>query len=378
MGELALRSLHEYARSPKALGRAMGVPKELAKPVYERVTEKLAREPVEDYRIDFEDGFGVRSSEEEDTAADAAAAETAAAMAEGTLPAFFGIRIKALTTEMKSRATRTLDRYLAALTAHTGGKLPALLITLPKVTRPKQVRALVDALAGFPSAQIEIMVETPQAILRLAELVDAAKGRCVAAHFGPYDYTASLGIVAAHQDVRHPACDFARSMMQVTLARRNGSPDVRWSDGPTTTLPVPPHRTPELTAEQTAENRAVVQRAWRLHYDNVRHALIGGFYQGWDLHPAQLPARYAAVYTFFLEGVERASARLRNFMAQAAQATRVGEVFDDAATAQGLLSYFLRAVDCGATPEADAPELTGLTLDELRSASFTKIMDGRK
>jgi hypothetical protein len=56
----------------------------------------------------------------------------------------------------------------------------------------------------------------------------------------------------------------------------------------------------------------------------------------------------------------------------------VGDIFDDAATGQGLLNYFLRAINCGAIPESDAPRLTGLSLEELRSASFAKILDGRR
>ena len=103
-----------------------------------------------------------------------------------------------------------------------------------------------------------------------------------------------------------------------------------------------------------------------------------GFYQGWDLHPAQLPSRYAAVYGFFLEGLAAASDRLRNFVQKAAQATLVGDVFDDAATGQGLLNYFLRAMNCGAITEAEAVAMSGLTLDELRSRSFMKILKGRR
>ena len=80
---------------------------------------------------------------------------------------------------------------------------------------------------------------------------------------------------------------------------------------------------------------------------------LGGFYQGWDLHPAQLPTRYAAVYAF-LESLDAASERLRNFVEKAAKATLVGDVFDDAATGQGLLNYFLRATNCGALTEEEA------------------------
>jgi citrate lyase beta subunit len=215
--------------------------------------------------------------------------------------------------------------------------------------------------------RMELMVETPYSIfddrgaVALRELVAEGKGRVGAAHFGTYDYTASLGITAAHQHMRHPACDFARSVMQVALAGTG----VWLSDGATNILPV-------------GDDRAVVHRAWKAHYDDIQHSLANGFYQGWDLHPAQLVTRYAAVYAFFLESLDAASERLRNFIARAAQATLVGEVFDDAATGQGLLNFFLRALNCGAVREDEVGTLTGLTLDELRSASFVKIVQARR
>jgi len=120
-----------------------------------------------------------------------------------------------------------------------------------------------------------------------------------------------------------------------------------------------------------------VRRAWRLHFGHVQHSLMTGFYQGWDLHPAQLPSRYTAVYAFFHDGLAAASERLKNFVVKAARATVVGDVFDDAATGQGLLNYFLRALNCGAITEAEAIEMSGLTLEELRSRSFVKILQGR-
>ena len=164
-------------------------------------------------------------------------------------------------------------------------------------------------------------------------------------------------------------------MMQVSLAQSG----VHLSDSVTTTLPVPVHRPgPEpLTGEQQRENVAAVHRAWRLHFDNVRHSLIHGFYQGWDLHPAQLVPRYAAVYDFFSAARDAAAARLRHFVAQATHATLVGDVFDDAATAQGLLNFFVRGVNSGALTPAEAAE-TGLTLDELRARSFAKIIEQRR
>jgi hypothetical protein len=228
------------------------------------------------------------------------------------------------------------------------------------------------------------MIETTQAILdltgtsNLSLLAFAGRGRCVAAHFGTYDYTAACGITAEHQSMTHPACDFAKHMMQVAYAGTG----IWLSDGATNVLPVPPHRAakdgPPLTPAQVEENRAVVHRAWKLHAGHVRHSLVGGFYQGWDLHPAQLVTRYAALYAFFLEGLDTASDRLHNFVQKAAQATLVGEVFDDAATGQGLLNYFLRAVNCGAITEEEALERSGLTLEELRGRSFVKILERRR
>ncbi len=360
--------------------------------VYQRVADKLNREPVEDFRIDFEDGYGNRTDAEEDGHAVAAAVEVARGMAEGTLPAFIGIRIKPLTEELKIRSIGTLDLFVTTLLERAGGKLPSNFVTmLPKVVMPEQVAALVDIFElmeqrnGLASGvlKMEMMVETTQSIVNdrgetnLPRLLEAARGRCVAAHFGTYDYTAGCSITAAYQNMTHPACDFARQMMKVAFAGTG----IRLSDGATNIMPVAPHRASEgqaLTAEQAAQNREIVHHAWRTHYEHTRHSLINAFYQGWDLHPAQLPARYTAVYAFFLEGLDAASERLRNFVAKAAQATLVGDVFDDAATGQGLLNYFLRAINCGAIDEHEAQKLTSLTLEELRSGSFVKIMKNRQ
>lgn len=365
----------------------------LAHAIYKRVNEKLRREPVEDFRIDFEDGYGNRPDEEEDGHAASAAAEVAAGMTAGTLPPFIGIRIKTFSEELRARSARTLDIFVSTLVEQSGGKLPDnFVVTLPKITTPEQVTALVDILELLESStglrngslKLEMMIETTQSIIsaqgeiNLPLLLRAARGRCVAAHFGTYDYTASCGITAAHQHMMHPACDFAKHMMQVSF----GGTGVWLSDGATNIMPVAPHRFSEggapLTPEQIDENRMTVHRAWKLHYDHVQHSLAGAFYQGWDLHPAQLPTRYAAVYAFFLESLDAASERLRNFVEKAAKATLVGDVFDDAATGQGLLNYFLRAINCGAVTEEEAIDLSGLTVAELRSGSFVKILNNRQ
>jgi hypothetical protein len=392
LGDAALASMAEYAPDPASFADAIGLPDALAPIVYTRITEKLRREPVEDHRLDFEDGYGNRPDAEEDGHAVSAAEEVAAGMEEGGLPPFIGIRIKPLTEELSARSLRTLDLFLTTLLAKSGGMLPAnFVVTLTKVTVPEQVTALVTSLEALErrlslpagAVPIELMVETPQSLigprgeLALPALVAAARGRCRGAHFGVYDYTASLNITAMHQIPTHPACDFARHAMKVALAGTG----VTLSDGSTNVMPVALHRVMHggapLTSAQRAENREAVHRAWRIHYEDVRSSLRQGYYQGWDLHPAQLPTRYAAVFAFFLEARDEAALRLRNFVEKAAQATLVGTTFDDAATGQGLLSFFLRGINCGALTEAEALA-TGLTLEDLRGRSFVKILDARR
>ncbi len=389
-GSLAelLESMLENGPGIRALNPAAWI----AYTVYNRVIDKLKREPVEDFRIDFEDGYGNRPDAEEDGHAESAAREVARGKAQGTLPPFIGIRLKPFTEELRDRSIRTLDIFLSTLLAETGKSLPeGFLITQPKVTIPEQSAALADLLDLFEqrnglaagTLRFEIMVETTQSLIGadgrmvLPAIVAAGRGRCIAAHFGTYDYTACCNITAAYQQMAHPSCDFAKDMMQVALAGTG----VTLSDGATNIMPVGPHRAEPggtaLTPQQSLENRAVVHRAWKTHYDHVRHSLQTGYYQGWDLHPAQLPTRYAAVFVFFLEGLQAASDRLRNFIRKAAQATLVGDVFDDAATGQGLLNYFLRGINCGALTEEEALA-TGLTLEELRGRSFVKILKNRR
>src|SRR6202035_1458424 len=127
------------------------------------------------------------------------------------------------------------------------------------------------------------------------------------------------------------------------------------------------------TETKTRETARGCPPAGVLLPDAPRHSLVNGFYQGWDLHPGQLPSRYGTVYAFFLRSLPATSERLKNFISKAAQATLHGDTFDDAATGQGLLNFFLRGVNCGALTEQEALA-TGLTIDELRSRSFLKIL----
>lgn len=360
----------------------------LAYTVYQKVLAKLEREAVEDFRIDFEDGFGNRPDDEEDRTAVQAAHEVAKGMQNGTLPPFIGIRIKPFTEDLKLRGVRTLDIFLTELLTLTSGKLPEnFVVMLPKVTIPEQVMALaglfrlIEHNFHLPEGvlKMEMMVEATQAIMDkdgknpLRTLIMAGEGRCIAAHFGTYDYTASCNITARYQTMDHPVCDFAHHMTKVALAGTG----IYLSDGATNVMPIGPHKGENLTEAQLAENKAVVHRAWKLCFGHTMHSLRNGFYQGWDLNPAQLPMRYAAVYTFFLESYEDAAVRLRHFIDKAAQATLSGDIFDDAATGQGLLNYFLRAMNSGAIDETEAT-VTGLTLEEIRSRSFYRILQGRR
>ena len=392
LGAHALQALDEFGGDPVQFADAIGltVGPDMARAIHERVRAKLAREPVEDIRIDFEDGYGNRSDDEEDGHAVQAAQELARGMTEGTLPPFSGIRIKPLSDELARRSLRTLDIFLTTVVKEGRGQVPPnFVVTLPKITCPEQVDALARVLESLeprlrlPSGTLilEFMVEATQSlvgtdgVLNLPRMLDAARGRCVAAHFGTYDYTASCSITAAHQRMRHPACDFAKAMMQIAYAGRG----IWLSDGATAIMPVPIHRGEpgSLSPAQQADNRRSVHDAWRLHVGDIHHSLVNGFYQGWDLHPAQLPTRYAAVYAFFQQGLAAASLRLKTFVSRAAQATLVGDVFDDAATGQGLLNFFLRGINCGAFGEAEALA-TGLTVDELRSGSFAAIVRARR
>jgi citrate lyase beta subunit len=420
LGRIALRSLNEYAPDFAEFARAMWLreadtlpiypdvvleldarlrenadavkaenhPAWFAWTIYQKTIAKLETEAVEDIRIDFEDGYGFRSDDEEDGHAVSASTELAKAFDGKTLPPFCGFRIKSFAPETYHRAVRTLDIFMSNLLEQIGGQLPDnFVIALPKVNHADEVAALAKLLADIEkhsgldngSLKLEILIETPHAIvdadgrIALSGLVEAACGRCVAAHLGAYDYTASYGIAAAHQHLRHDALIFARNFMQTALAPTG----IRLSDSVTTRMPVAVHRGEELTADQIKENKRTVHTAWRAHFNNVTHSLIDGFYQSWDLHPAQLVARYAAVYAFFLESADASGKRMRGFMDKATQAMLTGNQFDDVASAEGLLNFFVRALNCRAMALEEITSTTGLTAEELQLASFAKIMEKR-
>ncbi|GAB7052681.1 DUF6986 family protein [Catenuloplanes indicus] len=315
--------------------------------LHARVTAKLAAEPIEDLRIDFEDGYGIRADDEEDAAAEAAA--TALSAAERSTP-FVGLRIKSMEAHTRRRSLRTLDVFLDRWFAGAAELPVNFVITLPKVSDPAQVAAFaavcgrLDAAYGI-ALRFEIQIETPTAILgadgtaTVARMITAADGRCTGLHYGTYDYSAACGIGAAYQSMEHPAADHAKAVMQVAAAGTG----VRLSDGSTNVLPVG-------TDDRIAE-------AWALHARLVRRSLERGFYQGWDLHPAQLPTRFAATYAFFRDGAAAARDRLTAYLDR-----RDTGILDEPATARALAGFLLRGLRCGAL---DDDELGGFTEDRL-------------
>jgi citrate lyase beta subunit len=352
-GAEALRLLAAHAPDGPALAGATGLAleAELAETVRRRVAAKLEREPVEDLRIDFEDGYGVRGDEAEDTHAEAAG--TVVGCGQAGAP-FVGLRVKSFADGLTRRSLRTLDCFLTALLAETGGSLPpGLRITFPKIVTPAHVAGFSDALGRLErrldldegALSFEVQIETTQSVLApdgraaLPSLIDAAGGRLDAAHIGVFDYSAALGLPPGEQRLDHPALDFARHVTQVAAAGTG-----LWlSDGSTNLVP----------GADTAEQ---VHAVWRRHAGHVVHSLRHGWEQGWDLHPAHLVSRYAAVYAFLLDGLDDALARLGRWPAQEA----AGGVLDEPATIRTLTRQVRRAVACGAIDAGEAAERSGL------------------
>ena len=331
-----------------------------------RVRAKLERDPVEDLRIDFEDGYGTRPDEEEDGHVRRAAGDLRAALEGGTAAPFTGIRFKGFEAPTRSRGVRTLTLFLAGLVED--GPLPdTFVVTLPKVTAVEQVEALVHVAArleselGLPDGvlRFEIQVETPQSILGpdgsalVARMVHASVGRCTGLHYGTYDYSAACGIAAAHQSLEHPVADHAKAVMQAAAAGTG----VRLSDGSTNVLPV--GGPDEVTA------------AWATHLRLVRRSLERGFYQGWDLHPAQLPTRFAATFGFYRDGLAAAASRLRTYVER-----RDSGVLDEPATARALADFLLRGTDCGALSQDEVTESTGLDVHRLARLAHRTRREG--
>lgn len=312
------------------------------------VENKLTTEPIEDLRIDFEDGYGTVDDVTEDADVERAIAALRIALDTGTSTPFVGTRFKCFEAGTRARGLRTLDMFVSGLVA-SGGLPDGLTLTLPKVTSVDQVEAMVvvaNALEGanaLPAGRIrfEVQVETPQAILgadgraAVAQFIHAGQGRVSSLHYGAYDYSASLGIAAAYQSMEHPAADHAKNVMQLAVAGTG----VHMSDGSTNILPV-----------GDPDNVAM---AWKLHARLVRRHLERGIYQGWDMHPAQLVTRYLATYAFYRGAFAPAATRLRTYVQRLDSA-----IMDEPATARALANVIHRGSVCGA-----------LTVDEIESST---------
>ncbi|GAA1366722.1 hypothetical protein GCM10009596_32520 [Arthrobacter rhombi] len=326
----------------------------------ELVEAKLAAEPIEDLRLDFEDGYGNRPDAEEDADAIRAAHAVNEAVAAGTAPPFIGIRFKCLEAPTRARGLRTLDLFIGAL-MDSGGLPDGLVLTLPKVSTVAQVEAMVyvcerlEAAHQLPPRRLrfEVQMETPQLILGAdgtvpcVLVIHAGAGRVSSLHYGTYDYSASLGIAAAYQSMEHPAADYAKSVMQVAVAGTG----VHLSDGSTNILPV---GDPEHALE-----------AWKLHARLVRRHLERGIYQGWDLHPAQLPTRYLATYAFYRDGFAAAAARLRNYVHRIESS-----IMDEPATAKALAGFIHRGLACGALTAPEIESAVHIDVEALRTLSL--------
>ena len=329
-----------------------------------RVRDKLAAQPIEDLRIDFEDGYGVRPDDEEDAAARAAGRALGRSgrstvvgdqvFTKNATP-FVGLRMKSLEGATRRRGLRTLELFLEELFAF-GGLPQGFRVTLPKVTSVAQVEAMVEICAALESElamsrlPFEIQVETPQAVLGadgtalVARMLHSSAGRCVGLHYGTYDYSAALGVAAAHQSMAHPVADHAKAVMLVAAAGTG----VPVSDGSTNVVPVGSH--------------AEVRAAWELHLHLVRRSLEAGLYQGWDLHPAQLPTRFAATFAFYLDGFDAAAGRLADYLGRVQ-----GGVLDEPATARALAGFLHRGLSCGALDEDAVRQRCGLSAAEVEA-----------
>jgi HpcH/HpaI aldolase/citrate lyase family len=354
-GAQALSMLDEFAPDAEVLADLVGIEVELAAQVRPLVAAKLAREPIEDLRIDFEDGYGSHQDAEEDAEVERAAGELAGSVAAGTAPPFVGLRFKSLEPATRRRGLRSLDLFIGGLVSR--GELPAgFVVTLPKATHVEQVTAFVDVCAalerahGLPERRLsfEIQIETPQAVqsasgvAAVSAMIQAGAGRVSGLHYGTYDYSAACGVSAANQSLAHPVADHAKAVMQLAAAGTG----VQISDGSTNVLPV--------------GDRDAIHAAWRRHARLVRRSLDRAYYQGWDLHPGHLVTRFAATYAFYREGLPDAARRLRAYLDHTG-----GGVLDEPATAQAMASLLVRGLHSGALTADEVTSRAGVDLDVL-------------
>ncbi|GAB7007424.1 aldolase/citrate lyase family protein [Nocardioides sp. AN3] len=342
-GRAALELADQHLPDDRALAAVLGRGSDTLAGLLTKVRDKLAREPVEDLRIDLEDGYGHRSDIEEDAHVRAAAAMLADDLHRGSAPARHGIRFKCLDSETRERGLRSVALFVAELSSR-GAVTPGLVLTLPKVTSVCEVQAMVQicehlerrhALAAG-SLRFELQIELPEAIVDddgrhpAGAMARAGDGRVVGLHYGTYDYSAACGVAGPFQAADHPVADYAKAVLLAGVAGTG----VDVVDGSTNRLPV---GRPDQ-----------VRRGWAEHARLVRRALEGGIYQGWDLHPGQLVTRFAATFAFYLAAVDPVIDRLSGVG---------GDHIDEPATRAAMRDFIDRAIDCGAVDEGRAVPL---------------------
>ena len=324
------------------------------------VQARLRSQPIEDLRIDLEDGYGWRPDVVEDREARAAGRTIATWSARPEqAPSAFGVRCKGLGATERARGLRSLELVLDA----AGGVPDGFVFTVPKLRAAAQVDAVVmiceelERAHGVPEGALrfELQIESPQAVLgadgraTVAEAIHRGGPRLTGLHYGTYDYSAACGIVSSQQSLEHPVADHAKSVMLVAAAQTG----VWVSDGSTQVSPV-----------GSAE---VVEAALRRHHRLVTRSLERGFYQGWDMHPGHLVTRWLAVYGFFRSAMSPAVTRLQSYFDR-----QSSEFVDEPATAQSLALVVLRGLSVGAFAEADVlavgPRCSAAALGELRAS----------
>lgn len=319
-----------------ALAERLEVSDVIAEEVAAQTESRILTRPIEDLRIDFEDGYRATDDSTEDQDAIRAAHEAATELARSEGPASVGLRPKSLEVDTRERSLRTVTRFFCALAEANGG-IDHAIVTLPKVTALDQVEAFVDFLAGLEqqldlaeeTIDLEIQVEMPDLVSHFLSQGDfplnpaVTSGRVSGLHFGTYDYTAALGIHPEQQRLDHPAAVYAKLAMQLAAAGTG----VRISDGST-------NRVPNLKDNFMS---------WTHHAELVRHSLALGIPQGWDMHPLHLPTRFMCVNAYYLAGRDAAIQRLTDYMQNAS-----GDVLDEPASVRSIARFLVDGVRHGA------------------------------
>ncbi|MGJ7540838.1 DUF6986 family protein [Brevibacterium luteolum] len=326
--------------------------------LFRRVSARLREKPIDDLRVDFEDGYGQRSDETEDDDVRRAATATAemAAQAAHRCPSF-GIRPKSVDSPQPERGARTLLLWVETL-LDCGYPADTILFTAPKITSPTHVDIWRDLSAHIEDSfelnegtvRFELQIETPQSVLAadgcnaMIELVKRSGGRCVALHYGTYDYSASLGIFPEFQSSDHPVGLFAKESMRLAAALYG----IWVSDGSSNLIPT--------SADPDANARAISR-----HVDLILDALGRGIVQGWDLHPTQLPTRYLANFAFYRTYFGSSAQRLSEYFSRSSGSG----VLDEPATARAMAGLITRGWEVGALSSEEIQQATSLTPPEL-------------